>query len=141
MLLKNFEWSYNGNTRAPIGIYIHSAWFVRENSWHYEGYKMFLKHLQDTYQDVWIVPIIEGIEYFQTINPNTSTQYTNDELLAGDFDAFNCEPDPRPDDCQPKLCEFDIDNNLDFPGIDKYYMHICQLTCPRNFPWLGKPLG
>merc|ERR1712061_143402 len=29
MFMKNFERSYNGNTRAPIGIYIHSAWFVR----------------------------------------------------------------------------------------------------------------
>merc|ERR1719369_1218631 len=39
MLWKNFERSYNGNTRAPIGLYIHSAWFVRTNSWHFEGYK------------------------------------------------------------------------------------------------------
>ncbi len=27
MLKRNFDRSYNGNTRAPFGLYVHAAWF------------------------------------------------------------------------------------------------------------------
>jgi hypothetical protein len=39
LFMKNFNRAYNGNTRAPIGLYLHSAWFVGTNSWHFEGTK------------------------------------------------------------------------------------------------------
>ena len=29
--------------RAPMGLYMHAAWFYGEQIWHYEGYKDFLK--------------------------------------------------------------------------------------------------
>ena len=134
MLMKNFEWSYNGRSRAPIGIYIHSAWFIRENSWHYEGYKMFLDEITKR-DDVWIVPIKDGIEYFKAYN------LTNDDLVNNKLDAFNCDNPVEPDDCVPNLCSYDVTGNPDFPGISTYYMHVCTLSCPRNFPWLGNPEG
>ena len=98
MLLKNFERSYNGMTRAPIGIYIHSAWFIRENSWHFEGYKMFLEHVL-ALSDVYIVPIKTGIEYFQANN------VTSLDLFNGSFEPFNCNPDPKPENCRPVTCQ------------------------------------
>ena len=99
MLLKNFEESYNGKTRAPIGIYIHAAWFVREYSWHYEGYKMFLDEILQR-PDVWIVPINSGIEYVKANN------LTNDDLM--DFEPFRlgCEPDEiDTEDCPEVVCK------------------------------------
>jgi hypothetical protein len=27
MLKRNFDRAYNGNTRAPFGLYVHAAWF------------------------------------------------------------------------------------------------------------------
>ena len=32
-------------------------------------------------------------------------------------------------------------NNVDIPGPVDYRLHRCGFTCPRNFPWLGNPLG
>ena len=78
MLMKNFNEAYTGNTRAPIGVYIHSAWFVRQNSWHFEGYKRFLDEItKPEYDDVWIVPIRDGIEYMK------NGSVTNEELING----------------------------------------------------------
>lgn len=63
MLMKNFLRAYEGNTRAPMGLYMHAAWFYGQE-WHYEGYKMFLDNITSSYyDDVWVVPIIKGIEY------------------------------------------------------------------------------
>merc|ERR1719462_1008850 len=83
MLKKNFDRAYNGNTRAPIGLYIHSAWFVRTNSWHFEGYKKFLEHIT-AMDDVWIVPIRDGIEYMK------NSSLTNEQLTNDEFEPFNC---------------------------------------------------
>merc|ERR1711973_96743 len=136
MLWKNFDRAYNGNTRAPIGLYIHSAWFVRQNSWHFEGYKKFLDEItKPEYDDVWIVPIRDGIEYMK------NGSLTNDELINGDFEPFTCDPDPKPENCPgPTECPFVVDNE-DIIGPIDYRMRVCGLTCPRNFPWLGNPLG
>ena len=99
VLMKNFERSYTGKTRAPIGIYIHTAWFIGAYSWHYDAYKMFLDELTSgAYEDVWLMPVRKGIEYLQAYN------MTNDQLLNGEFDAFNCNKDPLDDDCIPTDC-------------------------------------
>jgi hypothetical protein len=42
MLLKSFNRVYNGN-RAPFGLYMHAGWFFAPNTWHYDGYKDFVK--------------------------------------------------------------------------------------------------
>ena len=34
-----------------------------------------------------------------------------------------------------------MDNPPDIIGPFDYRMNICGPTCPRNFPWLGNPLG
>jgi len=134
MLMKNFERSYNGTSRAPIGVYIHSAWFVRQNAWHYEGYKMFLEKVL-TYPEVWIVPISKGIEYLQAYN------VTNLDLIAGDFEPFNCDAPIHDEDCREVECAYTVDIPEDIPGPIDYRMSICGPSCPRNFPWLGNPLG
>ena len=96
MLMKNFEKSYNGKTRAPIGIYLSTAWFMGAYSFHYDGYKMFLDEITKK-SDVWIVPIRDGIEYFQ------NSTLTNDQLINNDFEPFNCDQ-PQPEDCIDNIC-------------------------------------
>ena len=99
MIMKNFQRSYTGKTRAPIGIYIHAAWFIGTYSWHFDAYKMFLDEITSgAYDDVWVVPIKKGIEYLQAYN------VTNTDLLNGDFEAFNCDADPMDDDCNITDC-------------------------------------
>lgn len=135
MLMKNFQRSYTGKTRAPIGIYLHAAWFIGTYSWHFDAYKMFLDEITSgSYDDVWVVPIRKGIEYLQANN------VTNADLLNGDFEAFNCNADPLDDDCNITDCSYNV-NNVDIPGPVDYRLHRCGFTCPRNFPWLGNPLG
>ena len=97
MLMKNFEKSYNGKTRAPIGIYISPAWFMGAYSFHYDGYKMFLDEITKK-SDVWIVPIRDGLEYFQ------NGTLTNDQLINNDFESFNCDQPPQPEDCIDNIC-------------------------------------
>ena len=80
LLMKNFLRSFDGKTRAPIGIFIHAAWFMGTYSWHYDAYKMFLDQLTSgAYKDVWVMPVRKGIEYLQAYN------VTNDQLLNGEL--------------------------------------------------------
>jgi len=134
MFMRNFNRSYHGTTRAPIGLYIHSAWFVRQNSWHYDGYKMFLDKVL-SYPDVWIVPIAKGIEYFKANN------LTNTDLFDNQFEPFNCNNGPEPENCRGVSCQYTVDIPQDIPGPIDYRMSICGPSCPRNFPWLGNPMG
>jgi len=132
MLMKNFQKSYTGATRAPIGLYLHTAWFLGGYSFHYDGYKMFLDEIMKL-PDVWIVPIRDGIEYFQ------NGTLTNQQLMDNAFAPFNCSPDPEPEDCENQFCEYHV-NNFDIPEQD-VRMAVCEFRCPPEFPWLGNPLG
>ena len=58
-----------------------------------------------------------------------------------DFEPFTCDPDPKPENCPgPSECQYTVDNE-DIIGPIDYRLRICGLSCPRNFPWLGNPLG
>ena len=53
MLMKNFERVYRGEwdeyghfhagNKAPWGLHMHAVWFFGEQTFKYEGYKMFLE--------------------------------------------------------------------------------------------------
>ena len=95
MLMKNFQKGYTGLTKAPMGFYVHAAWFFGYD-YRYDGYKMFLEEIT-TYDDVWIVPIWAGLQY--RMNP-----VTNAELINGTLPAFHCDSFPAPGPCRPKSC-------------------------------------
>ena len=55
---------------------------------------MFLERILEI-DNVWIVPVWAGIEYFK--NP-----VANDQL--GDFEPFKCDDFPKPESCFPNSC-------------------------------------
>lgn len=94
---KNFNRSYYGNTRAPIGFHVQTAWFVGQD-WHFEGYKMFLDYAL-AFDDVYIVPIRDGIEYMK--NPVPVSELPN-------FEPFGCDNFPVFDCPQPQSCRYEF---------------------------------
>jgi len=142
-LRRNFDRVYNGD-RAPWGLYMHAAWFYGAYSWHYEGYKQFLKDILEL-PNVWVVPIRDGIEYMK--DPKT-----NDELLAqGKDSVFGCNFIQEKDykrSCgrTPINCRFGEIENEDIHNEERY-INVCTEVdgdpqgCPPNYPWLGDPCG
>jgi len=146
MLMRNFNRAYTG-TRAPFGLYMHAAWFFGEQEWHYNGYKAFLEEIA-AMDDVWIVTISEGINFFEN-----HWDMTNEELKAlSDADSpfgLTQYADRATHECKAaKPCEFHVSDNPDIPDGQERYMHICAVTydaqrqtCPPVYPWLGDPCG
>lgn len=93
MLKKNFDRAHDGNTRAPIGFYVHSAWFVGQ-PWHFEGYKMFLNYAL-SFNDTYIVPVRDGIEYTKNPVPYWELD-TFEPFMCNNFPDFDCN--------QPQSC-------------------------------------
>jgi len=146
-LMRNFNRVYTGS-KAPWGLYMHAAWFYGEyEKTHYVGYKMFLEEIVKL-DDVWIVPIRDGLEYM--MNPMNQT----DILAQGKDSVFGCNrydstvsPDwERPCGRSPTNCKFSGIENEDIHNEERY-MKICSehegfpQGCPDNYPWLGDPCG
>jgi len=146
MLMKNFNRNRAG-TRAPMGLYMHAAWFASEELiWHYDGYKDFLQEVTTTYDDVWIVPIVDGLDYYRNYN-----NFTNSDILAlGEDGPFSPKKyASRPSRVCEALapCTYDDVQNEDIHGGQRI-MHICKKkvngqnqSCPDEYPWLTNSCG
>jgi len=146
MLLKSFNRVYNGN-RAPFGLYMHAGWFYAPNTWHYDGYKDFVKFLSDK-DDVWIVPVKEGIEYVS----KHSEKNNSDLINEGKNSVFGCDkfnsPPYSSSNCEPLApCRYPNVTNEDIVNQERY-MTICgrktsgdRQNCPSEYPWLSNPCG
>jgi len=147
MLMKNFIRNREG-TRAPMGLFMHAAWFASEELiWHYDGYKDFIQEVTATYDDVWFIPVIDGLDYFQNYN-----NYTNTDILAlGDASPFSkakYADRPTSHTCEPLApCQYDDVHNEDINGGQRF-MPICKKkvngqnqSCPDEYPWLTNPCG
>lgn len=142
MLFKNFERAYYGNTRAPMGLYMHAAWFFG-NDWHYDGYLRFLEEIadNDNYPDVWILPIRAGIDYRK--DPKSNDDIINngyapfDATCEENWPAYNCD--------SPVSCLYEDVVNEDI-NLSSIYMKICCPAenpgcCPDEYPWLRNIYG
>ncbi len=130
MLMRNFERAYNGKTRAPLGFYVHAAWFTGEDlQWRFEGIRRFIEEIS-SYDDVWIVPVKKGIEYMKE-------PFSNEDLIFED--VFGCFDLPSMTCVSPRDCRY---TDVDYPdfSIPEIYMPSC-IACPPNYPWLGNPDG
>jgi len=138
MLMRNFARVYNGN-RAPWGLYMHAAWFFG-SPWHFEGYSMFLKEIS-TYDDVWIVPVKDGLEYMK--NPVSNEELISAGKTSGPFACSAMEEQSgkygsTDNKCgSTRSCRYDV--NLPEDNIfGEHYMTICSSSssCPTDYPWL-----
>ncbi|KAJ6646914.1 Chitin deacetylase 8 [Pseudolycoriella hygida] len=116
-MIKNFEHNYNTN-RAPFGVYIHAAWFLKGENY-FEAYKKFLDYM-DSLPDVYFV------------SSHRALQYTRNPRAGKPFDK--CEPLRTPS-CVPKLCQL-----VKQTTREERWMTSCS-PCPAVYPWLGNPLG
>ena len=93
MLIKNFERAYYGQTRGPIGLYMHAAWFFGQ-PWHFDGYIEAIRQIANNYNDTWIVPIRAGIEYMKNPVPisdlDTYPPFGCDNLPTADCSFRTC---------------------------------------------------
>jgi len=134
MMMKNFLRAWNGTTRAPIGFYMHAAWFYN-GPVPYAGYKLFLDEIttKPEFNDTWIVPIRDGIAYRQ--DPQPLSVLWNDG-----FEPFSCDNYVQPEPCTlPINCAY-YNVTLDGNFLNEVRMKICD-SCPEVYPWLGNPDG
>jgi len=133
LLKKNFERAYYGNTRAPLGFYIHAAWWAAEDlEWRFEGFKMWIEDMMTNYDDVWIVPVKAGIEYMKNPVPKDELDF---------FEPFGCFDLPEFTCIYTRDCRY---TDVEYPDFDfeaqEIYMPSC-VSCPPNYPWVGNPDG
>ncbi|TRY78789.1 hypothetical protein TCAL_11804 [Tigriopus californicus] len=136
MIIKNFDIAYNGNTRAPFGLYVHAAWFFGQ-PFHFEGYLQAVEYMLSK-NDTFFVPIHAGIQYRQNPVPLQT-------LIDGQYEPFKCpteaELDPTDEyTCTNRQsCRYQDVENEDL-SLAEIYMVSCN-SCPSTFPWLGNPEG
>jgi len=168
MLMKNFNRTYRGDyddfggwqdgNRAPWGLYMHAAWFFGDQKWHYDGYVQFLQEItnNERYPDVWVVPIVAGIEYMKSPLPQVVLQSMG--KTAGPFKCNDIEDQTGLYDkllyrCgNPLSCKFNVTLPDDNIFGQERYMKICshktdasgndlgRQNCPDSdrYPWLGE---
>jgi len=122
-LKTNFDRFYTSSSRAPLGIYLHSAWF-QSTGYRLTGYLNFLDYL-DSLNDVYVVSVGKALEWMRSPSPLAS---------AGSSSALSC-PNVSPTTCNARNCYY-VD---EVTGQD-IFMRSC-VACPPSYPWVGNPLG
>ncbi|XP_004923455.1 chitin deacetylase 8 isoform X2 [Bombyx mori] len=119
-ILTNFERHYLGN-RAPFGFFVHE-WFISSNPAIKRAFVRFMDIINNL-NDVFMVNSAEVIDWVK--NPVPIDRYRQQQCKF-----------TMPSICRPSFCGplTGTHNQL------SYYMTICN-TCPRNYPWVGNPLG
>jgi hypothetical protein len=118
-MTNNFHRIYDSN-RAPFGVYIHTAWFLKGEN-HFGAYKRFIEYL-NSQADVYLVSANQVIEY--TRNPRQGKPF--DKCVA-----------PRTATCSPRVCAL---RKKQKTWTEERWMTSCA-ACPAVYPWLGNPLG
>jgi hypothetical protein len=121
-LKSNFDRFHTSSSKAPFGIYLHSAWF-QSTDYRLTGYMNFLDYLHSM-NDVYIVSISKAIEWMKNPTPLS---------MAGSSSALSC-PSVTPSTCNPRNCYYMNDLGQDI------FMRSC-VSCPPNYPWVGNTLG
>ncbi|XP_037582260.1 chitin deacetylase 8 isoform X3 [Dermacentor silvarum] len=122
-LRSNFEDFYTTN-RAPFPLFLHEA-YLREPR-RKQGYLQFIDWLLQK-DDVYLVTISEVLRFMQDPKP------------LGAYVQHACpdrSPVARNTSCpQARTCAY---KNTSLGG-DRYMMSCSR--CPKNYPWVGNPLG
>jgi hypothetical protein len=153
----NFDRYYNGN-RAPLGIFLHTAWLINTNvdeggnvtgltNQTKVGLRAFLEGLQGR-DDVWVVTPAQVIRWMQASQSDPAAFYD-----PGKSDLFNPPVDrpparcdvwyagrKRPQDDKPlgTRCSGQRPTNW---GTQCMNWGTCNSVCPNRFPWFDNPSG
>jgi len=127
VLTHNFIRHYEQN-RAPLGLYLHAAWFVKLPEM-MDALLFWLDELLRTYNDVYVVSMSQVLAWMQT--PTTSSNVVN-------FAPWlqRCTSLDIPDSC---LVSNDCD--LITPALpNKQRLQTCN-ACPPFYPWIEDTRG
>lgn len=119
-MMGNFNRTYNSN-RAPMGFYVHAAWFLT-NEIHFQAYVKFIDQLLKL-DDVFFVGSSDVIDWVKNPVPL-------EEMQTSDWS--DCRK-PQPEACSANACTL-------MKGEEIRYMTSCA-PCPAVYPWLGNPMG
>jgi len=128
VLTHNFFRHYEQN-RAPLGIYLHAAWF-KSNPEMLEAFEFWIDEIQSSFDDVFFVSQSSVLKWMQ------QPTKTKSEML---------EFAPWKENCPRKInfnCPTSHDCALanEAEGGVKFRMQTCN-TCPAAYPWMGNPKG
>ncbi|KAL0860476.1 hypothetical protein ABMA27_009857 [Loxostege sticticalis] len=119
-IVGNFERHYLGN-RAPFGFFVHE-WYINNNPAIRRAFIRFLDMINNLH-DVFMVNTNDVVEWVK--NPVPVNEYARQQCRR-----------PAHTQCFPSSC-----GPLSAPHTEtSYWMTVCG-TCPRNYPWVGNPLG
>lgn len=122
-LRSNFEEDYYKNKRAPFPLFVHEAYLRHPDR--KQGYLQFIDWLLEK-DDVYIVTISEVLDFMQ--NPKPLGTYNQQSCPGRLSPARSTCPKSRT--CNYKKTPL---------GGDRY-MTTCS-QCPKNYPWVGNPMG
>jgi len=128
VLTHNFIRHYEQN-RAPLGIYLHAAYFKKSPEM-LDAFEFWIDELLHTYTDVYFVTMSSVLQWMQE---------PTDTRAVIKFPAWRekCTQLDTPDTCQTShSCQL---ASAAEDGV-KFFMQTCN-TCPPVFPWLGDPKG
>jgi len=128
ILTHNFIRHYEQN-RAPMGLYMHAAWFNKSPEM-LDALEFWIEEILSTYNNVYFVTMNDVLKFMQSPFP------TRDAVKFSGW-RERCTALDNPDQCfVSNNCE--LANNA-LGGV-KLRMQTCA-PCPNAYPWLGDPAG
>jgi len=128
VLNHNFVRHYEQN-RAPLGLYMHAAWFKKAPEM-LDSLEFWIDEILSTYNNVYFVTMNDVLKFMQQPFP------TRDAVK---FPAWRerCTSLDNPDVCD---ISYNCELSTNALGGHKQRMQTC-VACPDSYPWLGDPLG
>ncbi len=127
----NFQRHYESN-RAPLGIYMHAAWFIGRPDM-FEALLYWIDQVLADYPEAYFVSMSQAIEWMK--NPTKLTALSGfggwkNQCLEADLSKSNCE--------STKTCV--LKSSVLEPG-EEHRLISCASTCPASYPWINDFLG
>lgn len=128
VLNHNFVRHYEQN-RAPMGLYMHAAWFSKSPEM-LDALEFWIDEILTTYNNVYFVSMNDALKFMQQPFPiRDAVKFPGWRERCAELDS-------------PDLCDASNVCELSSPALGgiKQRMQTCR-TCPDAYPWLGDPQG
>jgi len=136
LLRNNFNAHYNGN-RAPLGLFFHAIWFIKEG--HFPALQTFIEEVLANHTDVYFVTSYQAMNWVR----NPVAVNANQKLSAFDCPARTDIPD---------VCDAGGAGCGELPPVSPTspsgQFFTCRPStqpgvhlCPQFYPWIGNWMG